>query len=156
MSDRYLKCVGGERERERERERENSLFLVKWRWRESKILYSTWKLSYTIVSRYIIIYKIYNDIVSSKCNWVNFRGVVANVLDCGIISEFELQSLYYLHFWSSPLGNGVNPLITPPSYHHSIRMALVLNNPRRFICKRTNKPNQVKCIWIQTGFFFYP
>ena len=37
------------------------------------------------------------------------RGVVAKVLDCGIVvSEFELQSRYYVH-----LGKSINLLIPP-------------------------------------------
>ena len=33
------------------------------------------------------------------------RGVVANVLDCNIIvSEFDLWSFYYIHFWINTLG----------------------------------------------------
>ena len=40
-------------------------------------------------------------------------GVVANVLDCNIVvSEFELQSCYYVHFQT--LGKSVNPLIPAP------------------------------------------
>ena len=39
--------------------------------------------------------------------------VVANVLDCGFeVSEFELQSRYYVHFWTNTLRKGMNPLIT--------------------------------------------
>ena len=36
------------------------------------------------------------------------------VLDCGIVvSEFELQSRYYVHFQTNTLGKGMNPLILP-------------------------------------------
>ena len=32
------------------------------------------------------------------------RGVVANVLNCdSVVSEFELQSCYYVHFWINNL-----------------------------------------------------
>ncbi len=42
------------------------------------------------------------------------RGVTAKVLDCGQeVNEFELQSLYYVHFWTNILGKGMNPLIPP-------------------------------------------
>ena len=35
-----------------------------------------------------------------------------NKLGCDIIvSEFELQSLYYDHFWTNTLGKGMNALI---------------------------------------------
>ena len=40
------------------------------------------------------------------------RVVVAKVLNCGLkVSEFELQSRYYVHFWSYTLGKSMNPLI---------------------------------------------
>ena len=39
-------------------------------------------------------------------------GVIAKVLDSDLkISEFELQSDYYLHFQTNTLGKGMNPLI---------------------------------------------
>ena len=42
--------------------------------------------------------------------------VVANVLDCGIeVSEFVLQSRYYVHFRTNTFGKDMNstPLILP-------------------------------------------
>ena len=42
------------------------------------------------------------------------RGVMVKALDCGIIvSEFVLQSRYYVHFRANTLGKGKNPLILP-------------------------------------------
>ena len=42
------------------------------------------------------------------------RGVMVKAMDCGIVvSEFELQSCYYVHFRSNTLGKGINPLILP-------------------------------------------
>ena len=42
----------------------------------------------------------------------SLRGVVANVLDCDIIvSEFEIQSRYYVHFQINTLRKGMNLLI---------------------------------------------
>ena len=39
-------------------------------------------------------------------------GVMVKAIDCGIVvSEFELQSCYYIHFWTNTLGKGMNPLI---------------------------------------------
>ena len=36
----------------------------------------------------------------------NPRGVVANVLACDtVLSNFEPQSRYYVHFWTSTLGD---------------------------------------------------
>ena len=43
-------------------------------------------------------------------------GGMANVLDCNIVvSEFEPQSCYYVHFGTNTLGKGINSLI-PTSY----------------------------------------
>ena len=42
------------------------------------------------------------------------RGVMVKAMDCGIeVSEFKLQSLYYVHFRANTLGKGVNLLILP-------------------------------------------
>ena len=36
------------------------------------------------------------------------------LMDCGIVvSEFVLQSRYYVQFWANTLGKGMNPLILP-------------------------------------------
>ena len=41
-------------------------------------------------------------------------GVMVKAMDCGIIiSEFVLQSCYYIHFWANTLGKGMNPLLLP-------------------------------------------
>ena len=41
-------------------------------------------------------------------------GVMVKALDCGIVvSEFKLQSCYYLHFLTNILGKGMHPLILP-------------------------------------------
>ena len=40
------------------------------------------------------------------------RGVMIKTMDCGIVvSEFKLQSHYYVHFWTNPLGKGILPAI---------------------------------------------
>ena len=53
-------------------------------------------------------------------------GTVANILDCNIvISESELKSNNYVHFWTNIVGKGMNPLL-PTSFG--------LNNPTRLIC----------------------
>ena len=49
---------------------------------------------------------------------MNIKGspscVVANVLDCDIVvSEFELQSRYYVHFQTNTLSKGIKLLIIP-------------------------------------------
>ena len=42
------------------------------------------------------------------------RGVMVKVMDCKIlVSEFKLQSRYYVHFQTDTLGKGMNPLIFP-------------------------------------------
>ena len=42
------------------------------------------------------------------------RGVMVKAMDCGIVvSEFEHQSRYYVHFRANTLGKGMNPLILP-------------------------------------------
>ena len=41
-------------------------------------------------------------------------GVLVKAMDCGIVvSEFELQSRYYVHFRVNTLGKGMNVLILP-------------------------------------------
>ena len=41
------------------------------------------------------------------------RGLVANVLDCDIVvSEFEFQLRYYVHFWTNILEKGMKPFIS--------------------------------------------
>ena len=42
------------------------------------------------------------------------RGVMVKAMDYGIVvSEFELRSRYYFHFWANTLWKGMNPLILP-------------------------------------------
>ena len=42
------------------------------------------------------------------------RGVMVKAMDCGIVvSEFELQSRYYVHFRANTPGKGMSPLILP-------------------------------------------
>ena len=42
------------------------------------------------------------------------RGVMVKAMDCEIVvSEFVLQSRYYVHFQTNTLGKGMNPLILP-------------------------------------------
>ena len=42
------------------------------------------------------------------------HGVMVKALDCTIVvSEFELQSHYYVHFQTNTLGKGMNLLILP-------------------------------------------
>ena len=51
-----------------------------------------------------------------KIIWGCPRGVMVKAKDCGIVvSEFVLQSRYYVHFRANTLGKGMNPptLILP-------------------------------------------
>ena len=42
------------------------------------------------------------------------RGVMVKLIGCRIVvSEFELQTRYYVHFRANTLGKGMNPLILP-------------------------------------------
>ena len=42
------------------------------------------------------------------------RGVMVKAMDCRIVvSEFVLQSRYYVHFRANTRGKGMNPLILP-------------------------------------------
>ena len=42
------------------------------------------------------------------------RGVIVKAMDCGIVvSEFVLQSRYYVHFRANALGKCMNPLNLP-------------------------------------------
>ena len=42
------------------------------------------------------------------------RGVMVKAMHCGIIvSEFELQSRYYVLFWTNTRGKGINLFILP-------------------------------------------
>ena len=42
------------------------------------------------------------------------RGVMVKAMDCGIVvSEFVLQSRFYVHFRANTFGKGMNPLILP-------------------------------------------
>ena len=62
---------------------------------------------------------------------------VANMMDCDIVvSEFKLQSNYYIHFRTNTLGKGMNSLIPTPSngLNSTItRMDLAFHNPWRMI-----------------------
>ena len=47
--------------------------------------------------------------------WKSLCGIMAKVLNRGLeISEFELQSRYYVHFRTT-FGKSMNPVIPPPS-----------------------------------------
>ena len=78
--------------------------------------------------------------------------VMVNVLDCDIVvSEFELQQRYYNYFRTNTLGKNMSPLVLPVMGQivpllFFYKEALALNNPRRLICHKTNKPDQTRQI----------
>ncbi len=50
----------------------------------------------------------------SIASWRCPCGVKVKVVDCRIVvSEFVLQSCYYVHFQANTLGKSMNPLILP-------------------------------------------
>ena len=56
------------------------------------------------------VYKSYIKYIHGECP----RGIMIKELDCGIVvSEFILQSHYYVHIRANTLGKGMNPLILP-------------------------------------------
>ena len=53
-----------------------------------------------------------NYLKSYDYSWVSLHGIVINELECNIvISEFKLQSCYYIHFQINILWRGMNTLI---------------------------------------------
>ena len=57
-------------------------------------------------------FKLSDDNKKVKWRRVGPHGIKVKALDCGIVvSEFEFQSHYYIHFRTNPLGKGMNPLI---------------------------------------------
>ena len=70
------------------------------------------KYLYTYI--YIYIYRERERESVSGYNGGCPRGVMVKTMDCGIVvSEFVLQSHYYVHFQANTLGKGMNPLILP-------------------------------------------
>ena len=63
---------------------------------------------------HVHIYYMYVCVLVYECIYVRGcpRGVMVKAMDCGIIlSEFVLQSRYYVHFRANTLGKGMNTLI---------------------------------------------
>ena len=60
---------------------------------------------------------------------------MVKAMDCGIVvSEFVLQSRYYVHFLANTLGRGTNPLICKGSraIWKELRPGLELESPSKF------------------------
>ena len=59
-----------------------------------------------------------NEVKANQTKPIHFRGcsrgVMVKAMDCGIVvSEFVLQSRYYIHFRANTLGKGMHPLSLP-------------------------------------------
>ena len=85
------------------------------------------KLMYLFIQEYLI-FDVYNIHTGSNEYTNVFQQIKINTylsmnkqymkglhaMKCGIVrSEFELQSRYYIHFWTNTLGKGMNPLTLP-------------------------------------------
>ena len=73
---------------------------------------------------------------------------MVKAMDCGIIvSEFELQSYYLVHF----LINTPSSQLWLKLYHYccSTKMSLALYIPRRLICHKTKKPENHRNVTTQ-------
>ena len=72
-------------------------------------------IAFDCMSQYLLYQSAFNHFtdvwkVESLC------GVMAKVLDCGPrVSEFTLQSRYYVNFQTNTLGKGMNSFIPPPA-----------------------------------------
>ena len=77
--------------------------------------------------------------------WVNPCDIVANVLECDlIVSEFELQSRYYIHFQTNTLGKHIYPLIHPSYGLNSTTTILLQANKKKannvwYVIKQRNQ-----------------
>ena len=58
----------------------------------------------------VITFHMFYSANKSQCG----EGVMVKAMDCGIVvSEFEFQSRYYVHFRANTFGKGRNRLIIP-------------------------------------------
>ena len=98
-----------------------------------------------------------NRLLTSRliCRRGSLCGLVANVLDCNIvISEIDSSHFITFIFRTNTLVKGMNTLLSELpvkkyQYCSLTRMALALNNPRRFIYHYTKHPNQNDIWWIK-------
>ena len=57
---------------------------------------------------------LYRSVFEHFLYWGCPRSEIVKAMDCRmVVSEFELQSRYYVHFRVNSLGKGMNPLILP-------------------------------------------
>ena len=70
-----------------------------------------------LVSMVLYAYNVY-IVLCRRCSLLRLsgapRGVMVKAMACGIVvSEFVIQSRYYVHIQANTLGKGMNPLILP-------------------------------------------
>ena len=60
-------------------------------------------------------FQLYQMVFSSQFSRRSTHGLMVNVLVFGLeASVFEIQSRYYVHFWTNTLDKAMNPLICHP------------------------------------------
>ena len=96
------------------------------RWNRITSSLTNFHILVIIISNLLFCYNILSNYKISKFIWTwcfiicasLSSGIVANMLNCNIIvSKFELQSHYYVHFWTNTLGKNKNSLISPAIGH---------------------------------------
>ena len=66
------------------------------------------------VTSYLKTVYFYRRYIHLNNSWGCPRDVMVKAIDSAIVvSEFELQSRYYVHFRTNTLGKGMNPVILP-------------------------------------------
>ena len=82
--------------------------------KESHVVYWLTSLEMELVTRVQILVKLFSFHIALISERRCLRGVMVKAMDCGIVvSEFELQSRYYVHFQTNVLGKGRNLHILP-------------------------------------------
>ena len=62
----------------------------------------------------VVLFNYHHFCPSTRMDLGCLRGVMVKAMDCEIVvSEFELQLRYYVHFRTNTRGKGMNPLILP-------------------------------------------
>ena len=74
------------------------------------------KASVSILFDHTFFVCIYIYIIFQLRTWSSRWSAVAEILDCHIISEFECQLCYYVHFQMNTLEKCRNPFILPAMY----------------------------------------
>ena len=75
--------------------------------RQFQGMYSSLVMYNLITISWIIL----NKLINIGNIWECLRGVMVKAMACGIVvSEFVLQSRYYVHFQANTFGKGMNPI----------------------------------------------